>query len=85
MQSSSAKFAQQAPPQATASLTAAPVKKRAPAAYQNSILENGQRLLVIIGKERRMIKLLWSSINNSNNNIQDIGVEPYTENTHLKI
>lgn len=26
--------------------------------FENSILENGQRLLVIIGKEHRMIKLL---------------------------
>ena len=27
--------------------------------FCNSILDNGQRLLVIVGKERRMIKLLW--------------------------
>ena len=26
--------------------------------FENSILDNGQRLLVIIGKEHRMIKLL---------------------------
>lgn len=38
---------------------ATPVKvaKKQPLFY-NSILDNGQRLLVIIGKERRMIKLL---------------------------
>jgi hypothetical protein len=26
--------------------------------YVNSVLDNGQRLLVIVGKERRLIKLL---------------------------
>ena len=37
--------------------SATPNAKR-PSPFSNSILDNGQRLLVIVGKERRMIKLL---------------------------